>query len=135
MIKRIVYGWIILFLILGAIGYFLYQLKTGTVEHQQPAYKLTTTELLTAYQEDEQKANEKYLGKLIEVRGAINLLNQEDGFIYLGEPTAAATISCTLDSSLKSPIRLLKAGDTVSIKGICTGYLIDVQINRAQLLP
>jgi len=134
-IKRILYGWIILFIILGAIGYFLYQLKTGTVEHQQPAYQLTATELLAAYQEDEQKANEQFLGKLIEVRGAINLLNQEDGFIYLGEPTAAATISCTLDSSLKSSIRLLKAGDTVSIKGFCTGYLIDVQINRAQLLP
>lgn len=134
MIKRILYGSLLLALLLGGIGYCFYQAENGSIQYQSPAYRLSATELVAAFQQDEQAASRQYSGKLLEVRGAINLLNPENGFIYLGAPTASSSVSCTMDSTQIHKAVLLKAGDTVTIKGICTGFLIDVQLNRAEFL-
>lgn len=135
MIKKLLYGILVLLLGVGVVGYYLYQQEPASADNQDAAFSLTAAALLEAFQQDETAANSKYLGKWLEVRGAINLMDAEQAMIYLGEPAAAASISCLLDSGLQSTIAVLKPGDSVSVKGFCSGYLMDVQLTRAQLLP
>lgn len=135
MIKRLLYGWIILFLVLGAIGYVFYQQSVPAVDNQEPDFRVAAVDLVIAFQVDEQAANQRYLGKLLEVRGAVNLFNAEQGVVYLGEPTAAASVSCAMDQKDALLGFPLSAGDSISVKGICTGYLMDVQLNRASIVP
>ena len=134
-IKTILYGIALLLLVVGLTGYFLYQKKPARADQQSAAYRMTATELLHAFQQNEQAANSRYLGKWLEVDGVVNLANGEDGVFYLGEPVAASSVSCLLDSSYKKQALSIKAGDTISVKGYCSGYLMDVQLTRAQLVP
>ncbi|MBL7768608.1 MAG: hypothetical protein JNK20_06530 [Flavipsychrobacter sp.] len=135
MIKPLLYGLLVLLLGIAIVGHYLYQKEPARAEGQDAAFRLTAAELLEAFQQNEAAANDNYLGKWLEIRGVINLLNPEEGMVYLGEPAAAISVSCLLDSVLKSSPALLKVGDTVSIKGFCSGYLMDVQLTRAQVLP
>lgn len=135
MIKRILYGLLVVLLVtLAIVGYFLYQKPPDSAADQEAAYRLTSIRLLEDYQLNEEAANKKYLGKWIEVAGPVNLINADDGMIYLGLPESSASVSCLIDSSLRTAIHQLKAGDMVTIKGYCSGYLIDVQMTRVQLV-
>jgi hypothetical protein len=134
-IKKLLYGILVLLLGVGVVGYYLYQQAPASADNQDAAFSLTAAALLGEFQQDEAAANSKYLGKWLEVRGTINLMDADEGMIYLGEPAAASSISCLLDSGLQSTITAHKPGDSVSVKGYCSGYLMDVQLTRAQFLP
>lgn len=135
MIKKLLYGFLVLLLGVAIVGYYLYQKEPADAESQEPTFRMTARELLEAFQQNEAAANARYMGKWVEVRGVINLMNQEEGMVYLGEPGAAVSVSCLLDSTLNTSIAKVRMGDSVSVKGFCSGYLMDVQLTRAQLLP
>ena len=134
-IKTILYGIALLLLVVALTGYFLYQKKPARADQQPAAYRMTATELLQAFQQNEQAANSRYLGKWLELDGVVNLVNGEEGVFYLGEPVAASSVSCLLDSSYKKQALSIQAGDSVLVKVYCSGYLMDVQLSRVQLLP
>ena len=52
--------------------------------------------------------------------------------IYLKNPEDAAGIMCGFDKTAIDKSNL-KPGDTIRIKGICTGYLMDVVLNKCTL--
>src|SRR5690606_37487797 len=97
MIKRLIYGTIILFLVLAILGFFFYQQKLPALDRQEPDIEISAIDLIAAFEADEQSANRKYLGRLLEVKGTVNLFNPGEGMIYLGEPGATASVSCSMD--------------------------------------
>lgn len=86
MIKPLLYGLLVLLLGIAIVGHYLYQKEPARAEGQDAAFRLTAAELLEAFQQNEAAANDNYLGKWLEIRGVINLLNPEEGMVYLGEP-------------------------------------------------
>jgi hypothetical protein len=84
--------------------------------------------LFLQYQRDEQGSDHKYLGKVIEVKGKISDIQhngQSEIWILSGQPGAGG-INCQLFAVEKSP--QYKIGDQVSLKGRCTGFLMDVNL-------
>lgn len=131
---------IILFLVFALVAAFLvwqYTFrKTGTsVDNQKTERTCTATELITAFETDENAANALYLGKILEVSGTVDGVTEDSlGIsVYLKDPDAVAGVMCSFDrQNLKS--EWVVAGTQVTVKGICTGYLLDVVLNKCSLV-
>lgn len=91
--------------------------------------KVEAAVLFNAYSSNEQSANTNYLEKILEVSGEVTSVTRNtEGFtvVLLKTDDPMFGINCTLE---QKDVRV-KEGDTVTLKGICTGYLTDVVLIR-----
>jgi tRNA_anti-like len=98
---------------------------------------VTVANLISAYEMDEEATNAKYLGKSILANGNIDEINnQQDTLInvLLGNADDMHKVSCLLDKKQKETIKKYSIGDSIAIKGICTGFLADVELNRCVIV-
>ncbi len=89
---------------------------------------IDTDQLLSVFSEDEQAGNERFLGKVIVVSGRVaSVTVQEDKpTIILETNSPMSGIVCELNVDLYSSDQKVEVGDYISIKGECTGYLMDI---------
>lgn len=120
----------------GAVGFYLYQKPTPTAASFQTDHTLQATALFTDYQTDEVAANERYLGKTLELTGTIREISiqEETGqaTIYLEAGGIMGGVSCEIAAD--QPLAKVKAGEEITIKGICSGLLMDVVLNRCVIV-
>jgi len=131
-VKKNKFTFISLFFIIVIIG-LLFLLN----QYNKPAVDITNLEadlvinvdeILKDFQKDEEKANLKYTDNIIEVHGEISKISTIDGnaTITLKDNEFDANVICNVQPQENKEALQLKKGDLVSLKGICTGYLLDV---------
>ena len=88
----------------------------------------TSSQLLEAYKTDEALANHNYLKQLVAVSGTLQSIEQngQDSILVIGDTNTFETVRCHLLPKEANAIQSLKKGEQVTIKGICSGYLMDV---------
>jgi hypothetical protein len=131
--------YIIAFLILALIAAFIvwkYTFRKSDVstESKRPDYKMEASVLLQEFETNETTANSLYLDKIVVVTGTIASVTEDSVGIsvYLKEQDAMSGVICSFDKTALNK-SAVDTGLTVSIKGICTGYLMDVVMNRCAL--
>ena len=107
---------------------FVYSSQHRRQVQSETGIVITSDSLVAKYQADEKLANSLYLNKAIVVTG--NLLsidkNQEGKTtLVIGRSDSFSNVSVTMIST--APITQ-KIGESVTIKGLCTGALSDVVI-------
>ena len=107
---------------------FIYSSNNHRQVQSETAIAITSDSLVAKYQADEKLANSLYLNKALAVTG--NLLsidkNQEGKTtLVIGRSDSFSNVSVTMIST--APITQ-KVGETITIKGLCTGALSDVVI-------
>lgn len=110
-----------------------YVRKPADLTNIQATVKIAVADIIDLYDKDEAVANKLFLNKTIQVNGAITeIVNQQDTLIniFLGDKNALHKVSCLMDKRHFTGIKNYTIGQQISIKGICTGYLIDVELNR-----
>jgi uncharacterized protein YpmB len=128
---------IIIIAIIAAIAFsayyyiFVYSSNNHRQVQSETAIAITSDSLVAKYQADEKLANSLYLNKAVAVTG--NLLsidkNQEGKTtLVIGRSDSFSNVSVTMIST--APITQ-KVGETITIKGLCTGALSDVVITDA----
>jgi len=92
--------------------------------------------LVTAFDENEEDANKRFLDKVLEVKGKVKeVIEQENTYILLlGDDGLFSGVSCTLAPEQDSVAYGLKAGDEVVVRGICTGFLLDVVLVNCKVV-
>ena len=92
---------------------------------------ISAVDIVKEYQANEDASNKKYLNKAVEVTGELLEAQKNE----VGNPVlsikgvdAFSGVSCTLKGT--TPVEL-KAGTTVTVKGVVTGFLSDVTIIEA----
>lgn len=113
-----------------------YNRKPKDLSEAKPQEKITAVALITAFKNDEARANKTYLGKTVEITGVISDIENEDDSlinIYLGDSSLMEKVSCTMDMRNKEKFGNLTPGQQISIIGFCTGYLQDVEMNRCAI--
>ena len=98
--------------------------------------KINAAKLVTEFTENEAAANKLYLGKTLEVTGAITQTERPNDSIiniFLGDSAAFNKVSCLLDKSLHK-FKDSEPGTVITIRGICTGFLTDVELNRCVIV-
>ncbi|MEO6134778.1 MAG: hypothetical protein ABIP35_06470 [Ginsengibacter sp.] len=126
-------------LIVLSIFYFMkeYSRTVANLADVPPQEKLVATELAKAYNENEMTAEKKYAGKIIEVTGVISsIYNEADTIVnvLLNIDDSLPKISCSMESSEIPAIKKYASHQSIIIKGYCTGYLLDVKMNRCVII-
>lgn len=117
-----------------AVAMSEYGRKPEQASAMEEVASVSAADLLKAFVADEQAATTTYVGtaeQAIVVQGVVRAVEPGDAGkvnVVLATDDAMAGIICEF---AKADVPAAwKAGDAVRIKGICTGYLIDVILNR-----
>jgi hypothetical protein len=114
-------------------GYTEFTRKPADLTKSDAVESLAASALCFLYSNYEDSANKKYLGKIIEVTGTVvEIENQQDSLltILLGDTLQPVRVSCLIDKKHFAAAKNNVLGNVVKLKGICTGYLMDVELNR-----
>lgn len=133
------YGWLIIVLIIGlfAYSYHEYTRKPADLDSVESEASVEALVLVQAYEKNEQQANKLYLGKAIDVTGPVSEVNNQKNTsvnIMLGNKDDMHRVSCLLNIHQLEKIKSITSGDKISVRGICTGYLLDVELNRCVII-
>jgi DNA/RNA endonuclease YhcR with UshA esterase domain len=130
--KTIFFVGIILCLLAAGIAYYLYQKPRTSLANVSADYALQASDLFNQFQQNEAGANKEYLNKIISVKGAVQSVQQSGGntVIVLDAGPTTGGINCSMVKA-SSDATSFKAGDSIQIKGRCTGFLMDVNITDA----
>ncbi|MEZ4918502.1 MAG: hypothetical protein R2792_05295 [Saprospiraceae bacterium] len=132
MLKKILIAGLVLALIGGAVAYYMYNKPHQDMELAKPALSVDAVSLFNDYDTDEAAANEKYLGKIIAISGKVKERSMgEDGSTkVILETEGMFGVSCSLDPLTEHERTDFSAGETVTFKGTCAGFNLDVQVDR-----
>jgi len=116
------------------IGYYMYNMPPKHLSKVKSEVAISADKLMLAFEENEQSANEAYLGKVIEVSGMISsvvLNNDGSAQLILESQSMMGGISCNFSIKDASQVTtILQMGQNAVVKGKCTGYLMDVVLER-----
>jgi uncharacterized protein YpmB len=134
MIKKILFAIIIIAILGGAYAYYQYNKPVASIESKKPDIVVSANDLFAAYDEDENAANEKYTEKIIQVKGIISdVVKEGTGYkIFIETDNPMSGVICEMEEG--QDVGSLKAGDEVSVKGRCTGFLSDVILKQSSLI-
>ena len=117
--------------VVGALGvwYFIFYKPTHFKRDvtDETAINITAKDIVKNFQANEDSANKLYLNKAIAISGeVIEAKKNQDGkpTVTLKSDDSFSNIYCTL----KEDAGQIQGGTTITVKGICTGFLSDVVI-------
>ncbi len=128
MFKKLLVIGLVLAFIIAAAGYyyvFVYSVRHHRDVNKEVAMHVSAKELVNSFSTNEQSANQQYLNKVIEVKGAVIQMGHDQSLqktIMLGSEMELSNVFITLKDT-STPIRI---GDSILVKAICTGFLSDV---------
>jgi hypothetical protein len=134
--KKIGIAVLILLLIAAFVTYNTYNKPHVNVGETSSDIAITAAEILNDFTVDETSANAIYLEKIIEVAGVISDIKVErkKGIITLKTNDDFGSVLGHLSDGATNNISTLKIGQTVILKGICTGYLMDVILVKCEII-
>jgi hypothetical protein len=123
------FGTGILLICLAAWGLYNLYKPHRNVEGEEAVATLTATSLYNEFVKNESDANQKWIGKVLEVNGIISSVTGSGNYVSLNLAAAAeGGVNCSvLKKDLPADHKFNK-GDSISIKGKCTGFLMDVNM-------
>jgi hypothetical protein len=133
-IRLLVVAFVIIIAAAALVWNYTFKKAETSVSVKKADYEIKAADLLAAFDSNESTANAQYLNKILSVSGLVESVTEDSiGIsVYLKEPDAVSGVICGFD--LKSnDVSLIRKGSRVTIKGICTGYLLDVVMNKCSV--
>ena len=131
--KKILYAILLLAILGGGIGYYMYNKPVDKMASMSVDETISAEQLFSVYESDENAANARFLDKVIAVKGTVikTTKDSEKATILLDTGDMLANIMCQMEDL---DIELPAEGSTISIKGLCTGYLTDVVLIKGIII-
>ncbi len=114
----------------GVLVYFYYQVEQPPNENSitsEAKVRIKSEDLLASFMLDEKRANATYVEKIIEVQGVIKnvtFFNNRYTVILQGGGEYMC-IMCDMKNDQITQVQGLSIGDSVVLKGVCKGFLMD----------
>lgn len=127
---------IIILLLATVAGYFAwkaYNKPVATLHEVKPELEVEAEQIFADFAENEESANQKYLGKVIRISGNVldvNINTSEYSTVYLDANDVMGSLSCQLEKGEETKAEKLNAGQKIAIKGKCTGFAMDVVLTQ-----
>ena len=128
--KKLIIPILLLALIGGYVGWKMYHKTLDSVADLSTQQSVSSIQLLADYETDEAAANIKYTDKVVEISGEVGKVETvgDAVSIYLKTDNDMSSVICQLEKEAKINVGV---GDKIIVKGICTGYLMDVIVVRS----
>jgi hypothetical protein len=126
--KAILISLLFVALLGSAYAWFFVWNKPQQNIKQASAISINATDLFNAYFLNEAEANKTYVNKVVAVTGEVSNVgtnNEGKTVVLLKSDDLMFGVNCTLE--VAAPI---KNGETITLKGLCTGFLTDVVLIR-----
>jgi len=126
---------IVLAVFFGALT--IWNAPKASVKSKPADFTLSATELFQEYSENQGVADKKFINQIVEVKGSIFEISkdQQGATVFLlttGEKDAG--VLCTMELGEAKKVKNKKIGDMITVKGHCTGMLMEVVLNRCTLV-
>jgi hypothetical protein len=123
----------VFFIVVSAIlaALYFYNLKHTDMSKAHPDFVITATALLKEFEDNETSASAKYVNKILEVDGIIGSINTaKDNILTISLRTESdlSSVICTFPA-VADPSKF-RAGDSITLRGECSGFLMDVLLNN-----
>jgi hypothetical protein len=126
---------VLVFAVAGILyALILYNKKHPDTSKVKPDFVITATALQKEFEDSEAAASAKYINKIIEVSGSIASVTKSDSNnvnISLKSSNDLSSVICTIASADPSKY---KTGDELTIRGECSGFLMDVLLNNCAIV-
>ena len=134
--KKILLSLFVIGLVVGGIAFWYVDTKKpADIRKMEANFEITSTKLVADFNANEDSANKKYMDKVIAVSGKISDITVDSSkatvILESGDPMAAVT--CSFYDDEASKVKQLQKGASVTIKGNCTGKLMDVVLNKCSI--
>lgn len=100
-------------------------------------FVLPANKLFNEFDSNEAKANKKYMDRIIEVSGNIAEINEDQKgakVITLKSKDDFSGVLCTLNENETTTLNSYKINQPIKIRGVCTGMLMDVVLNKCVIV-
>lgn len=126
----------VLFIAAGGIlaALWLYNKQHADTSTAKPDYVITAEALHSEFASGEAAATARYSGKILEVSGKISAVRSDPRATTISLETTDMTSSvlCTLSTVVDDS--KLGIGDMITIRGECSGFLMDVLLNNCSII-
>lgn len=128
---------IVFFIALSGIlgGLYMYNMKHKDMAKAKPDFVISSTILQKEFEDDETLASAKFINKIIEVTGIISSVNptENNGIsVTLKTGSDFSSVICTF--TVVKDTAMLNQGKEITIRGECSGFLMDVLLNNCALI-
>ena len=136
MFKKLIWSLLFAAIIIASLYlYRQYNRKPADLVNTKPAFILTASNLVSEFETNEAAANKKFLGKIIQINGLLASADySQDTLINIFIGDGLHKVGCQFDKRHTAGIEKFQEMHAISVKGICTGYLMDVELNRCVIV-
>ncbi|MCF6407073.1 OB-fold putative lipoprotein [Chitinophaga filiformis] len=130
--KLIILAGALLCLIAAGTGYYLYNKPRTSAAEARTDKHISAQKLYEEFASNEQQANSNYVNKVVEVKGTVTDVQKTGTSVSVLLAGGAGGVNCSIVPGEEK--QLPKIGESVLIKGLCTGMLMDVSIVDATII-
>ena len=136
-IKYLLIALAIIALIIAIVFGLIFNAPKASVQSKNVDFTLSASELFQEYSENQSVADQKFIDQIIQISGTIFEISedQQGATVFLlttGENSAG--VLCTMTVTESTKVKTKKIGDAIILKGFCSGMLMEVVLNRCQLV-
>ena len=125
-------------IVAGLILIYVFNKPRNDVADLPTDYTVEAARLVEEFTADDEKANNKYLEKVIEVSGVIaeiNVSNNNTGSnCILRLTNEISGVICEFEPGQDKELGNYQIGDNVTVKGKYSGFLMDVVLNTCKIV-
>lgn len=117
------------------VALYYYNLKSANLAKARPDFIVTASALQKAFEDNEATASTMYINKVLEVTGKIASVKPAENravSISLKTESELTSVICTFHSV--SDPAIFRAGDEITLRGECSGFLMDVLLNNCAVI-
>jgi hypothetical protein len=113
-------------------GYEEFNRGLPNLHFVKPAFNVQASDLISQFENDEHHASAQYSDKAISVRGVIGAIQATDtsATVFLNDGRSMTSVICQFDKKNRNEASRFRKNDLVTIKGVCSGFLMDVVMVR-----
>ena len=109
--------------------FYLFMERRPSLENMKADVTIKSTDLYNQYRQNETSTNSKYLDKIIEVKGIVTDIQQTDSTLSIElEGADSGGINCGIADITHEEKLLFRKGSALTVKGKCSGFLMDVNL-------
>ena len=128
---------VVSFIAISAIlaALYMFNLKHTDMSKAKPDYSISAPLLLKAFEDDETAASNKYINKILEVTGTIISIEPAENnamSISLATESPFSSVICTFPAV--SDTSEFFTGNEITLRGECSGFLMDVLLNNCAII-
>lgn len=136
MMKKILVAVIAVLVIGAGVAMYMFNKPHKDIAGAEADVKIGAAALFDQYSANEADANTKYLDKVISVSGTVGSINRdnaEEPSLNLNTNDMMGVVTCQFLPDHAYELDNVQEGDEITVKGQCTGMLMDVVLIRCSI--